>query len=329
MIWQNDAGLSGVTIDAMSIQHEIKAAHTPVLLRQVVDLLCPPGREIRRFVDGTVGAGGHSYAMLAAGAESVLALDVDQAAIAAARETLAAFGERAHLRHASYTAMRAEALALGWDAVDAILLDLGLSSLQMDDAARGFAFRFDAPLDMRFDQTADQPTAADLVNALDEAALADLLWRYGDERDSRRIARAIVNARPLRSTRQLAELVAAAKRHRRKAAIHPATRVFQALRIAVNSELESVERALPIALNLLRPGGRLAVISFHSLEDRIVKRGFREMAREHAAPPGMASLGEKRAEARLLTRKPIVADAEERGRNPRSRSAKLRAIEKL
>ena len=202
--------------------------------------------------------------MLEAGAVQALALDVDAVAIAAARMNLADYGNRVTLRHASYTAMRSEAAAWGWDAVDAILLDLGASSMQMDDAARGFAFRFDAPLDMRFDQMSERATAADLLNSMPESDLAHILWRYGEERDSRRIARQIIRARPLHSTRELAELVAASRRRRQTEKIHPATRVFQALRIAVNGELESLQSALPEAFALLSSGGRLAVISFHS-----------------------------------------------------------------
>ena len=313
----------------MQLRYTSAMLHTPVLIQPVIDLLCPVGGTVERFIDGTVGAGGHARAMLEAGAEQALALDVDAVAIAAARMNLADYGNRVTLRQASYTAMRSEAAAWGWDAVDAILLDLGASSMQMDDAARGFAFRFDAPLDMRFDQMSERATAADLLNSMPESDLAHILWRYGEERDSRRIARQIIRARPLHSTRELAELVAASRRRRQTEKIHPATRVFQALRIAVNGELESLQSALPEAFALLSSGGRLAVISFHSLEDRIVKQFFRELARETTAPPGMASIGEKRAEARLLTRKPISADATERQLNPRSRSAKLRAIQKL
>jgi len=226
--------------------------------------------------------------------------------------------------------MAAHAETMGWEAVDAILLDLGASSLQMDDPERGFSFRFEAPLDMRFGDGGGA-TAQDLVNGLSAADLADLLYRYGEERGARRIAGAIIERRPIRTTRQLAELVARVKRKgtRRSAKIHPATKVFQALRIAVNRELESVENALPIAVNLLRPGGRLAVISFHSLEDRIVKQSFRKLSTTVSAPPGMASIKETVAQVRLVNRKPIVPSQEEIRLNPRSRSAKLRIVEKL
>ena len=247
------------------------------------------------------------------------------------RKTLAEFDEGVHFYQGSYVDMRQQAEQLGWDAVDAILLDLGLSSLQLDDPARGFSFRFDAPLDMRFDVDSGGSTAKELVNGLTESELADLFFRYGEERYARRIARSIVEARPIEGAPQLAEIVTRAKpaAAKRKTRIHPATQVFQALRIAVNRELESVESVIPIAIDLLRPGGRLAVISFHSLEDRIVKRQFRGLSKTIVAPPGMASIEERRAQVRLVNRKPMVAKDSEINANPRSRSAKLRIVEKL
>ncbi len=305
--------------------------HIPILLPLVVDMLRAGQPDVKRLIDGTVGGGGHSRALLRAGAGTVLACDLDPAAIAQARRRLADYAERAHFHAGSYLEMRAAATRLGWPTVDAILLDLGLSSLQLDDPQRGFSFRFDAPLDMRFDAVSGGETAADLVNRLPAAELADLLYRYGEKRQVRRIAQAIVRQRPIKTTRQLAELVAGVlpAAARRTAKIHPATRTFQALRIAVNQELAAVERVIPLAVDLLRPGGRLAIISFHSLEDRIVKRQFKTLATALFAPPGMASIGERRARVKLVNRKPIAPDPAEVRANPRSRSAKLRVVEKL
>jgi len=305
--------------------------HEPVLLEQVLGTLRPGDAGVRRLIDGTLGGGGHCQALLDAGVQEVLACDVDAAALRYARRRLADFGPRLHLHHGSYVTMGAAAQALGWTAVDAILLDLGLSSLQLEDGGRGFSFRDDAPLDMRFDADGDGERAQELVNGLPVEDLAQLFRRYGEERHARRIAQAIVDLRPINSARALGELIVQAlpAPARRKAKIHPATRVFQALRIAVNRELDAVREVLPLAVDLLRPGGRLAVISFHSLEDRIVKRSLREMATERLAPPGMASLPQQRARVKLLTRRPILPDMAELRANPRSRSAKLRSAEKL
>ena len=300
------------------------------MTREVVQSLRADDPAVKRLIDGTAGGGGHTLALLRAGIDRALAIDLDESALEHAGERLLEYGERVRLVKGSYVDMKSSAAIMGWDSADAILLDLGLSSLQMDDPARGFSFRFDAPLDMRFDRSGG-PTAHDLVNGLAATDLADLLYRYGDERHSRHIARAIVADRPIVSARQLAELVARRKPKpaRRAAKAHPATTVFQALRIAVNRELESVENVIPIAVNLLRPGGRLALITFHSLEDRIVKRAFRTLSTAVAAPPGMASIEERVAQARLVNRKPIVPTSQEISANPRSRSAKLRVVEKL
>lgn len=306
-------------------------SHIPVLLPAVIEALRPADPAVRRLIDGTVGGGGHSQALLDAGIEEVLALDRDAKAIATARQRLAAFNRQVAFHDGSYLEMRAAAAALGWTAVDAILLDLGLSSLQIDDPARGFSFRFDAPLDMRFDASDEGATAYDLVNRLSSDELANLLFRYGEERHARRIARAIVERQPISSTRELAELVASAMpaAPRRRSRIHPATKTFQALRIAVNQELDAVEQVIPVAIDLLRPGGRLAVITFHSLEDRLVKQAFKRLATELVSPPGMASIKAKPAEVMLVNRKPVAPDRAELEANPRSRSAKLRVIEKL
>ena len=302
--------------------------HTPVLYQEIIHALQP--RDLGRYVDGTLGAGGHARGILEACAPGgrLLGLDVDPQALALARETLAPYGERATLVQASYETLAAQLSALGWDAVDGVVLDLGASSMQFDWPERGFSFLQDGPLDMRFGPSA--PTsAADLVNGLDESELADLIFRYGEERDSRKIARAIVRARPLHTTRELAAVIQAAS-PRRGDRIHPATRTFQALRIAVNEELAAVENTLPQAVAALRPGGRLAVISFHSLEDRIVKDFLREQSQEHVNPPYERLYEvERKAVVKLITRKPLTASEEETRDNPRARSAKLRVAEKL
>lgn len=302
--------------------------HTPVLYQEIIHALQP--RDLGRYVDGTLGAGGHARGILEACAPGgrLLGLDVDPQALALARETLAPYGERATLVQASYETLAAQLSALGWDAVDGVVLDLGASSMQFDRPERGFSFLQDGPLDMRFGPSA--PTsAADLVNGLDESELADLIFRYGEERDSRKIARAIVRARPLHSTRELAAVIQAAS-PRRGDRIHPATRTFQALRIVVNEELAAVENTLPQAVAALRSGGRLAVISFHSLEDRIVKDFLREQSQDHVNPPYERLYEvERKAVVKLITRKPLTASEEETRENPRARSAKLRVAEKL
>ncbi len=305
--------------------------HIPVLLDEVLAALLPPGKTIRRVIDGTPGAGGHSRALLERGAEQVLAIELDPFALAIARENLREYADRVHFVHDSYVTMAQHTADLGWDSVDAILLDLGLSSMQLDTPERGFAFKYDAPLDMRFNPEGDDLTAADIINQWSPEALTDIFWRYGEEQFSRQIVRAIMQQRPLSTTRQLADLVAQTvpRKKEKTSTIHPATRIFQALRIAVNNELESVETVLPIAINILKPGGRLAVITFHSLEDRIVKQHFKDASTEIIAPPGMASLPEKEALVNLITRKPIEPTEREITANPRSRSAKLRVVEKL
>lgn len=302
--------------------------HVPVLLEAVIDGLAPqPGACL---IDGTLGAGGHAAAWLAAAAPDgrVLGFDRDPGALTLAAEHLAGAGERATLVHASYERMGEIAAEKGFDPADAILLDLGFSSLQIDDPARGFAFRLDGPLDMRFDPR--QPTtAADLVNGLPADELADLIYAYGEERHSRRIARAIAEARPVTGTATLAEIVKRAV-PRSTERIHPATRTFQALRIAVNDELGALERTLPQAVSLLRPGGRLAVISFHSLEDRIVKNFMRDEARDCICPPEVPiCVCGHEASLRVVTRRPLTAEPDETERNPRARSAKLRIAERI
>lgn len=303
--------------------------HQPVLYQEILSALRPqsPGR----YIDGTVGAGGHSWGILSASSPSgqLLGLDVDPTALRLAHERLAEFGDRAHLTQASYTEMKIRAAAIGWQNVQGIVLDLGASSMQFDQADRGFSFRVDGPLDMRFDP-ANPVTAADLVNTLPEEELAEILWRYGEEQQSRRIARAIIQNRPIYTTVQLAEIVAKSSGYRGKSRIHPATKTFQALRIAVNHELDSIEQVLPLAVSLLECGGRLAVIAFHSLEDRIVKTYFRQESRDCICPPELpvCQCGHH-ASLKEITHKPIQPAEEEIEKNARARSARLRIIEKI
>jgi 16S rRNA (cytosine1402-N4)-methyltransferase len=305
-------------------------AHVPVLLQPVLNGLNVAAKPDGLYLDGTVGAGGHASVILEVAPQArLLGFDRDPRSLSIARDTLSRFGDRVTLVHANYNTMGTVAPQHGFTHVDGILLDLGISSMHVDEAERGFAFRTDGPLDMRFDPTSDEPTAADLVNTLDADELADIIYQYGEERDSRRIARAILAARPLHTTRQLAEVIEKAHRGPREK-IHPATRTFQALRLAVNDELGALEQALPQAISLLRPSGRLAVISFHSLEDRIVKQYFRNESTDCLCPPQqpICTCGHQ-ASVRLVNRKPIVADDAEIAANPRSRSAKLRVVEKL
>ena len=282
------------------------------------------------YVDGTVGAGGHAWGILLASSPDgqLLGMDLDPEALELAHQKLHDFGNRAHLVKASYTTLLKQLEALMWKQVDGILIDLGLSSMQLDSPERGFSFQAEAPLDMRFDPQG-KTSAAELVNHLDEADLADLLFRYGEERRSRQVAHAIVRARPLTTTTQLARVVAGATSGG-KSGIHPATRTFQALRIAVNGELEALEEVLPQAVQSLRPGGRLAIIAFHSLEDRIVKQFMRTESRDCICPPQqpVCTCGHK-ATLREVTRKPLRPQEEEIKNNARSRSARLRVAERI
>ena len=301
--------------------------HQPVLYQEIIHAL-PHHRGC--YVDGTLGAGGHARGILEASAPDgqLLGLDVDPQALAIARRTLAPYESRIHLAQASYTTLSAQLKNLHWDSVDGIVLDLGASSMQFDTAERGFSFLQDAPLDMRFGPHAVQ-TAADIVNSYTERELADLLYEYGEERDSRKIARAIVNKRPLHTTRELVAVIEAVS-PRRGDRVHPATRTFQALRIAVNDELASIEAVLPQAVTSLKVGGRVAVISFHSLEDRIVKDFFREQSKDLINPPYERIYEvERKATLKEVTRKPITPSEDEIKNNPRARSAKLRIVEKL
>jgi 16S rRNA (cytosine1402-N4)-methyltransferase len=305
--------------------------HSPVLLAEAVAALLPKAGG--RYLDGTFGGGGHTAALLAASAPDgrVLALDRDPAAVERGRALAAEHGGRLALRQANFADLAAVADAEGFAPLDGILLDLGVSSFQFDQAERGFSFQADGPLDMRMDPTSGRPASA-LVNELPERELADLIYEYGEERASRRIARSIVYAReraPLRTTGDLARAVSAAI-GRSPGGLHPATRTFQALRIAVNDELGALGWALAGGLTALRPGGRLVVISFHSLEDRIVKQFVRREATDCLCPPSLpiCQCGH-RAQLRIITKHPVAPGQEEVAANPRARSAKMRVAERV
>jgi 16S rRNA (cytosine1402-N4)-methyltransferase len=302
--------------------------HKPVLYKEIIHALQP--RSGGRYVDGTLGAGGHARGILEACSPDglLLGLDVDPQALALARETLAPYEKRIHLVQASHITLSEQLTALKWDAIDGIVLDLGASSMQFDNAERGFSFMHDGPLDMRFGPQALM-SAEEIINTFDERELADMIYRYGEDRDSRKIAKAIVASRPLHTTRELVAVIEKAS-PRRGDKLHPATQTFQALRIAVNDELAAVEKTLPQAVAALRSGGRCAIISFHSLEDRIVKEYFREQSKELINPPYEQIYEvERKAVVELVNKKPILPSVEEIQENPRARSSKLRVVEKL
>ncbi len=302
--------------------------HKPVLYQEIIHALQP--KRGGHYVDGTLGAGGHARGLLEACAPDgqLLGLDVDPQALALARKNLAPYEGRIHLAQASYTTITNQIADLQWDSVDGILLDLGASSMQFDNAARGFSFMHDGPLDMRFGPQTLM-SAEQIVNGYDEKELAELIFRYGEDRDSRKIAKAIVINRPLRTTRELVAVIERAS-PRRGDRVHPATQTFQALRIAVNDELASVQEMLPQAVAGLKSGGRCAVISFHSLEDRIVKDFFREQSKELVNPLYERIYEiERKAVVKIINKKPILPSEEEIKDNPRARSAKLRVVEKV
>lgn len=302
--------------------------HRSVLYQEIITALRPesPGR----YVDATVGAGGHARGILESSgpAGQLLGLDLDPQALALAEARLRDFPGRFKLVQASYVTLKEQLQKLGWQRVAGIVLDLGVSSMQVDNAERGFSFIKEGPLDMRFGPT-QLTTAAELVNQLGEAELADLIWRFGEDRNSRRIARAIVNNRPHSTTTGLAQVIekAVGRSHDR---IHPATRTFQALRIAVNEELKAVSLVLPAAIDSLQPGGRLAIIAFHSLEDRLVKQYFHQESRDCICPPEqpVCTCGH-RASIKEINRHPALPTEGEIESNPRARSARLRVVEKL
>jgi 16S rRNA (cytosine1402-N4)-methyltransferase len=307
-------------------------AHIPVLLKAVIQMLgC---RSEGRYVDGTLGGGGYTEAILAASAPEgrLLALDWDQGAIERARARFESQGARLTLHQANFANIGEVVREEHWPAVDGVVLDLGVSSLQLDDPDRGFSFRMDGPLDMRMDRTLPV-TAADLVNRLPEKELARLIFELGEERWSRRIAHAIVTQRksiPFHRTVQLAELVQmVVPKSIDSRRIHPATRTFQALRIAVNQELESLKRFLSQAIELLAPGGRLVIVAFHSLEDRMVKEQFKRWANPCRCPRNLPACTCEGSRVRLLSKRALKASEPEVLSNPRARSARLRGIEKL
>jgi 16S rRNA (cytosine1402-N4)-methyltransferase len=306
--------------------------HIPVLLDEAMSYLAP--RDGGRYIDATFGGGGHTRVLLEQSAPTgqVLAIDADPDAVARAATLALAHPGRLKTARGNFRDIAALARGADFSPVDGILMDLGLSSFQLDQPERGFSFRFPAPLDMRFD-TLHGPSAATLVNECDETVLANLIFEYGEESRSRAIARAIVAARreqPIETTDRLASIVERAVGGRRGRAIHPATRTFQALRIAVNDELEALRDGLAGALDLLATGGRLVVISFHSLEDRIVKTFMRDEATDCICPPSTPiCVCDHHARVLRLTSKPVRPSAAEERRNPRSRSAKLRAAERL
>ena len=310
----------------------VAAPHMPVLLEEAIgSLKVKPGGT---YVDATVGLGGHARRILEclAGEGRVIAMDRDEEALQEARNRLRSHGSMISFHHENYRQLPRLVNGLGLDGIDGCLLDLGVSSLQLENPQRGFSFRLEGPLDMRQDRKS-ATTAADLVNGLPEEELARIFWCNGEERHSRAIAREIVRQRqkaPLRTTLQLAELVERVKPARSGQRTHPATQVFQALRIRVNQELEGFDGFLQEVIHLLRPGGRLVVISFHSLEDRIVKTVFRRSAgRCVCSRPARLCTCPREAEGRVLTARPLVPGPRELIENPRSRSAKLRAFETL
>ncbi len=307
---------------------EAQEPHRSVLYHEIILALSP--KSSGRYVDATVGAGGHAWGILSASSPdgALLGLDLDPQALALANRRLAEFQGRFTLVQASYTTLREQLQRIGWESVQGVLLDLGVSSMQLDTPERGFSFLKDGPLDMRFGPS-QTTTAADLVNNLSEQELADLIWDYGEDRNSRKVARAIVQGRPFSTTLQLAQAI---EKHigRSKDRIHPATRTFQALRITVNQELQAIAETLPIAVEVLAPGGRLAVISFHSLEDRLVKQFCKRESRDCICPPDqpVCTCGH-RASIKEITRHPIITGESEMQSNPRARSARLRVVEKL
>ncbi len=301
--------------------------HQPVLYHEVLDALAPVSGGF--YLDGTLGAGGHAEGILKASAPQgrLLGLDLDPQALKIAQRRLKPFQDRTVIQQASYVHAPALLKEIGWQSLDGILLDLGVSSMQIDRPERGFSFMDEGPLDMRFNQES-RLSAKVLVNDLSQEALADIIWKFGEERYSRRIARAIVESRPIHTTLELADLIKKTipgyTGH-----IHPATRTFQALRIATNKELETLSSALPDLVQCLTPGGRITVISFHSLEDRIVKQFFKRESKDCTCPPEQPICTCNHvASLEILTKKPIRATEQEIRENPRSSSARMRIAEK-
>jgi 16S rRNA (cytosine1402-N4)-methyltransferase len=309
------------------------APHRPVLTEETMKFLAPERGGL--FVDCTVGLGGHSEGILQRSTNTrVIGIDLDKEALDYASQRLAPFGNRFRPIHANFREIAAVVDDTGERKVAGVLADLGVSSLQFDSATRGFSFRFDAPLDMRMNPASDTETAAELLLEQPEEEIARILFEYGEERRSRRIAKWIVESRergePIQTTKALADLVQRAIGYNKTRAIHPATRTFQALRIAVNRELSGLDQFVAAAIDLLQPDGRFVAISFHSLEDRIIKQELRRLSGYCQCPPRVpvCSCGARRA-VELLTRRPVVPADTEIEENPRARSAKLRACRKL
>ncbi|WGD54458.1 16S rRNA (cytosine(1402)-N(4))-methyltransferase RsmH [Bradyrhizobium sp. CB1650] len=302
------------------------AAHIPVLGREAVQYLAPRAGGI--YVDATFGGGGYSRAILDVAGTRLIAIDRDRTAIAGGAELVSRAAGRLTLVEDRFSNLAEVCAAQGIDAVDGVVMDVGVSSMQLDQAGRGFSFRLDGPLDMRMGQAG--PTAADVVARASEGDLADIIYLFGEERHSRKVARAIVAARqetPITTTRALADIVARVVRSK-PGDIHPATRTFQALRIFVNEELDELKTALAAAERILRPGGRLVVVSFHSLEDRIVKTFLSERAKTGGGSRHLPEIVQFPPSFQLVTRRPVVAGEQEVADNPRARSAKLRAAER-
>lgn len=312
--------------------------HRSVLLRETVDLLAVQRGGV--FIDATLGLGGHSEAILDSSSTArVIGIDRDRTALDLATQRLAdRFGKRFQAVHANFRDIRRVVEEAGESVVSGVAADLGVSSLQLDTAERGFSFRYDAPLDMRMDRDSDGETVTELLARLPEEEIARIIFEYGEERRSRRIARSIVRLRDqghvVKTTGELAELVGRSIGHRGTDRIHPATRTFQALRIAVNDELDGLAEFVVTAVDLLEPGGRFAVISFHSLEDRIMKRTLRRLAGQCTCEPNVLLCScrapkKEAATVEILTKRPIIPSEPERNENPRARSAKLRGCLKL
>jgi 16S rRNA (cytosine1402-N4)-methyltransferase len=305
--------------------------HTPVLLQEAVDLLAPKAGGV--YVDGTLGAGGHATEILKRSAPDgiLIGLDQDAEAIVRCKTTLAVFGSRVIIRQANYRELPEVLAELGFESIDGVLLDLGVSWFHLKTPERGFSFMLDGPLDMRMDRNGRQ-TAADLVNSLPRNELAKIIREYGEEKRAGAIAKAIEKARArgsITNTVQLAEIISSVFPPYPPRRIHPATLTFQALRIAVNDEMDVLREGLESIIPLVKPGGRLAIITFHSLEDRIVKQTFVAAAKDCVCPPKMpVCVCGKKPELRVLTHRPMTAGPEETDRNPAARSAKLRAAEK-
>ena len=311
-----------------------ESVHISVLLNEAVDALAPKAGG--RYLDGTVGMGGHSFAIMErTGGEGFLCgLDRDTQALELARIRLAPFGDRVHLVHTRYSEFEAALGGIGWNAVDGALIDIGVSSLQIDSAERGFSFSSDGPLDMRMDRDSEELPVSRLVNRAKLEDLKDIIERYGEDPQAGRIARAIVEARvrkPIETTGELVDVIKkAVPKGARKDGPHPAKRTFQAIRIEVNGELDVLERAIDQAAHRLTEGGRLCIITFHSLEDRIVKEAYRRQENPCICPPQFpVCVCGRKPVGKVITRKPIVPSKEELAENHRSRSAKLRILEGL